>query len=128
MSEKSDKLAGEISQKGSLLAVLRGLTEHPGWELYMQVLISQQDARKGEILLKPLGSTEAVYAQEFMKGEISGLVLAQVSIFAQIEGLRADLQVTETKLEIENELEKARTDGGEQSRVDDPNWHGGSDT
>lgn len=126
MSEKTDKMAGEISNKGSLLAVLRGLTEHPGWAIYSGMLQDQQDIRKGEVLLKPLPSTEAVYAQEFMKGEISGLSLAQISLFAHIEQLRSDVQVSEAKLERENELEKERTTRGSESRVDGDAFGGGS--
>ena len=121
MSERTDKLAGDISGKASQLATLRGLTEHPGWLIFENIVESQKNLRKGEILLKPLASTEAVYAQEFMKGEIQGLTLAQVSVFVQIEALQAEVQVASANLERENESEKAihaNATSGVGNRVD----------
>ena len=119
MSERTDKLAGDISQKASKLATLRGLVQHSGWLVFEEIIEAQKNLRKGEILLKPLHSTEAVYAQEFMKGEIQGLTLAQVSIFAQIEVLQSEVQVASAQLENENESEKnTDADDAIRSRVD----------
>lgn len=126
MSEKTDLLEGRLSEKGSMLAVYRSFTEHPAWHMYARLLNDQMNTRKGEILLKPIKSTEQIYEQEYMKGEISGLTLAQVSIFAIIEGLEQEVKVTREQLESEHEAEKrVSSDGG--SRVDSNEWHGGSD-
>lgn len=126
MSEKIDQLEGRLSEKGSLLAVYRSFTEHPAWAMYTRLLEDQMNTRKGEILLKPLKSTEQVYEQEYMKGEISGLTLAQVSIFAIMEGLDQEVKATRVQLEREHEAEnRISADGG--SRVDSKQWHGGSD-
>lgn len=128
MSERTDKLAGDISQKASQLAILRGLIQHSGWKVFEEIMEQQKNLRKGEILLKPLQSTEAVYAQEFMKGEIQGLTLAQISIFAQMEVLAAEVQVASANLEKENEREKSMvTDATSGSRVDGSSF-GGDDS
>ena len=122
MSDKALLLAEEISDKASYLAVWRSFVDHPGWKLFHDLLEEQKNSRKGEILFKPLKDSEALYAQEFMKGEISGLTLAQVGPFALIEGLKADVQVSEAKLEQENERESQSTDGRNASRVDGPSF------
>lgn len=127
MSEERDAIAGKLSQTASVLAVWRGFLEHPGWALYSKMLQEQADGRKGEILLKPLKNAEALYAQEFSKGEISGLMLATVSPFAVLEGLKSEVEALEKLEEKQNELEKVRTDAASGSRVDDERFYGGSD-
>ena len=116
--DKKDELAGQLSQKASILSVLKELVDHPGWKVHNEILNSQMDLRKGEILLKPLQSTEAVYAQEFSKGEISGLALAQISVHAQIETLRYEIQAATIHLENYNEMEARKADDAGRSRVD----------
>ena len=128
MSEKTDFLSSKASAAGSKLATLRGLIEHPGWKVFSDIVESQKDLRKGEILMKPLQNTEAVYAQEFMKGEIQGLALAQISIFAHMEVLAAEVQVLSKQLENEHEIEERVAAGtGSGSRVDGGSF-GGDDS
>lgn len=122
MNEKQARLEGEISQKASNLATLRSFTEHPGFAIFHKIMEGQKDLRKGEILYKPLQNSEALYAQEFMKGEISGLTLSQISVFAQIETLKSDLQAATFQLENERELAKEKSEADGRSRVDGPTF------
>lgn len=117
MSDKSDELAGQQSQTASLLAVWRSFTEHPGWELYRKLLQEQADSRRGDVLLRPLAKMDDALGQEYMKGEISGLLLAQVSPYSVLETLKAQLKTIEVKLEREDEIAEKRADA--RSRVDD---------
>lgn len=52
----------------------RGLTQHPGWEKLTEIVRGQIEARMGQVL-QVLESESAVFAQEYMKGEIQGLRL-----------------------------------------------------
>lgn len=127
MSEKIDALEGQLSDKSGLLSVLRSFTEHPGWEIFSKMLEAQQNGRKGEVLLQPLSGDNAVYKQEFMKGEISGLALAQVAPFTQIEVLKLEVKTLQEQLERENELEARISDVSGRSRVDDEQFFGGDE-
>lgn len=127
MSEKIDELAGQLGEKSSTLSILKSFVEHPGWELHAKMLEEQQNSRKGEVLFKPLAGDNSVYAQEFMKGEISGLALAQVAPHTQIEVLKLEIKTLQAQLEREDEIEKRTADVSRRDRVDDPEWTGGDD-
>ncbi len=49
---------------------------HPGWDLLLQVVNAQLKLRTQRVLLTPLETLDGALAQEFQKGEISGLSLA----------------------------------------------------
>lgn len=126
MSEKSDaiqSLEGKISDKRSQLVLWRGLVEHPGWNLFGKLLASQVDMRKGEILLRPLKNLDEVCAQEFMKGEVSGLSLSQVTAYSVIETLQAEIRTLEFNLENENAKADAYPSDAGGSRVDNERFY-----
>lgn len=125
MSERIDELEGRISGEASQLATLRSFVEHPGWKVQERMLEDQKNARLGECVLRPLATMDAVLGQEFMKGEISGLSLAQVAIFTTIEVLRANVEATRKLLERQNELEKEAIAGGSGSSRVDGDTYGG---
>ena len=119
MSEETDAMAGEISQSASLLSTLHSFTEHAGWKVFNEMLDEQKNSRLGQFAFKPLNSMDEVLAQEFMKGEMSGLSLAQVALFAYMETLKSSIELANAKLEKENEQERIRTDdAGRVGRVD----------
>ena len=118
MSAKLDSLEGERSQKASLLSELSSLVEHSGWKVFAQTLESQKTGRIGEILLRPLKSADEIYAQEFVKGEVSGLTLAQVSVFSMIESLKAEIRVLDQKVEVESEYSSERPEPEIGKRLD----------
>lgn len=124
MSERSEKLEGEISSGASDLHMWKSLVEHPGWKMFAEMLKEQKQVREGEVLLKPLTSSAGIYGQEFMKGEVSGLALALISPYAQIEVLEGQLKLAREKLEVERVQEAVRAERGSGSRVDDERWHG----
>lgn len=127
MSEKLDALEGQLSSLSEQIHTLEKLMEQPGWNVFLNTLAAQSKEREGAVLLKPLNDTGAVYAQEFMKGEVSGLLLAQVLVPTMVEDLRRQRSTTEVQLENQHESEKVGTDAGSGSRVDDEQWHGGDD-
>ena len=124
MSDKRPDMSAEISSKRSILSTLTSLTEHAGWALVAKMAEDQKTARIGEVLLQPLERMDKVLKQEFTKGEIAGLTLAQVSVFAHIETLKHEVQTLEAELERENELQTRITDAGSGSRVDGGSFGG----
>ena len=102
-SEKKLKLEGELSSTAGRLSLWKSLVEHPGWKEYHKMLESQRNERIGPVLIKPLMSMDEIPQQEFMKGEISGITVAQLSPFAQIEALESEVRLLTANLENENE-------------------------
>lgn len=115
----SEDFAEEFSGKASEYATLRGLTEHPGWELFHKMLEEQKVARLGTFAFRPLAGMDEVPAQEFTKGEYSGLALAQVALFAHMETLKSEIEAVQKLQEKKDELEKQNSDAASRSgRVD----------
>lgn len=124
MSSKIPELQADISSKRSVLSTLVSLTEHAGWPLLAKIIFDQKNGRIGQVLFQPLESMDKVLTQEFTKGEISGLALTEVSVFAHIEALKHEVQVLESQLENENELQKRVADESGGSRVDGGSFGG----
>lgn len=57
------------------LGALQELLSSPGWDLLVEVVEAQTSIRKDVILLTALETSDKVYAQEFMKGEVAGMRL-----------------------------------------------------
>ena len=56
---------------------LKPIAEAPGWALIKLMWEQQLENRKATVILQPLGETpNAVYVQEYMKGEIAGIRVA----------------------------------------------------
>lgn len=101
---------------------LEQLIEHPGWKLYASMLEEQKNLRFGEYAYKPLASADQMPAEQFNKGECSGLALALVTPHAAIETLNQQIKVQTVKQEMNDAAEKKRADGARASRVDGQ-WH-----
>lgn len=52
------------------------LLRHPAWLAYVELLDSQIQAR-ADIVLAPSGSVDGAIVQEYVKGAMSGLILAR---------------------------------------------------
>ena len=120
MSEKINALEDELGQAAEVLSHWESLLEHPGWHRLATLVESNIGFRMPEIM-RPLGTFGETLAQEFAKGEISGMKMILILPQAQIEMLRADHKRVNVQLEQEMEheiTEKARSG----SRVDDDNF------
>lgn len=71
--------------------ILKNLTESAGWLWLMEVGEQQRVGRTDEIILKPLPNLDSALAQEFAKGEISGIRLFFEIPKARIGSLEAQL-------------------------------------
>lgn len=121
---KRDDIQARISSVGSQKSVWTSLLEHPGWKLFIKTVLEQKQSRQGEVFLRPLKDMDEVPAQEFMKGEISGLALVEVLAQTQIEMLNLELKTLNLQLETEDVREKAASKPDAGSRVDSDDWHG----
>ena len=70
---------------------LRDLVASAGWATYTQIIESQAKAREQNYLFTPLKSADAIYEQEFAKGEIHALRLAAALPLTMLESLEQDL-------------------------------------
>ena len=81
------------------LSDLQDLLQHPGWELLLEVLTKNVHIREMTILRKKCTTAEALYAQEFMKGEVAGIrfAMALPSTIVNVAGevRKAESQLTE---------------------------------
>jgi hypothetical protein len=55
--------------------VLSGLVRHPGWEVYVRLVNAQVQARS-DAVLEPANSVDKCVGLEYIKGAMSGLLLA----------------------------------------------------
>lgn len=94
----------EISseKRADLKHALKQLLASEGWKQYIGVITSQQRQRFDQVVLQPLPGADAVYAQEYMKGEIQGLRMAASMPQAIIEAI-----------EWEDHLQKLQETGNE---------------
>ena len=128
MEQKTHAELGEIlSDKASQVRSLKDLLDHPAWRVYRAALMEQEVGRRGTILLQPLKALDEALAQEFMKGEVSGLNIALITPGVIIEQLEADIRVLNIQLEQKNEDDVVEAvqqpAGGSRSRVDDERFY-----
>lgn len=84
--------------KGPEIArALKDLVASEGWAYYISVVETQHRARTDKILLEPLSGTDAVYGQEYMKGEVQGLRLAVNLPQTLIETIEQELAMLKEK-------------------------------
>lgn len=67
-------------------AQLKPIAEAPGWALVKTLWEQQLENRQATVIMQPLGeAANAVYAQEYMKGEVAGIRLALALVGAVYE-------------------------------------------
>lgn len=67
------------------------LSNSVGWDLYREYINVQVEVRKQGIIFKALPTADAVYEQEFQKGEVSGMNQMGSFLKYLIEGVEAEL-------------------------------------
>ena len=87
---------------------MKDMLASEGWKTYYAIVSSQQRTRFDQVVLQPLPCTDAVYSQEYMKGEINGLRTAVTLPGALIDSL-----------EYEIEMDKARAAAEQGDRNED---------
>jgi len=119
MSEKREELEGQLSEMASLATTWKSFMEHPGWELYNRILREQMNLRQQTVCLTPISSENTVYAQEYYKGEFSGIGMALAIPQSQYElvDLRRKTLVKELEIEDDVESEMAARESGRESRI-----------
>lgn len=108
-------MSDKVADKRALEEMVQG----PGWKLLMQTMKDQRDLRLGEYAFKPLDSADKIYAQEFIKGEVSGLALAMVTPEAMIQVLSQQISLDNAQRENREQLEEQKAADARRSRVDD---------
>lgn len=118
MREKEEALERGISEAASELSIWRSLQEHPGWVLLEKYMTSEKTLRAFAVLNNPIHQAGQVYAQEFMKGEASGLGLIQNFPATQVEVLKIEISKLEVMVEREHDATKAETSVDDGSRIE----------
>lgn len=97
--EAREALQLQVESTLSDLAAWRSLASSPGWGKLLEYLRLQRYVRTQELVLKPLPNADAVYTQEFVKGEAGMLLLVENMPSTVIEALEANLEIERQQLE-----------------------------
>jgi hypothetical protein len=69
-----------------------GLLSHPGWKRLEEIMREQIRMRHEQIMLKPLAGHDAVFEQEFTKGEAAMASLILTMPHTIVEQLLVDIE------------------------------------
>lgn len=108
----TDSLRDEIQETSERLRLVQGFVDHPFWGEFAAWLEEQYRARHATVLHQPLAGVDGVLAQEFLKGEASGLY----SAWKWPNNLREELSTRLAELteeEDDDDLQAAETPGGD---------------
>lgn len=89
---KQAKAADAIDKER--MDLFRGLIRHPGWALY-QELLSSRIQLFGDRVAAPAGSVDGAFALEWVKGAMSGLILARDLPSVTIGAIEAAVPATD---------------------------------
>lgn len=87
-AKTADKLDRERAEQ------FRSLIRHPGWDTY-QKLLSSRIQSFSDVVLRPSGSMDGAIALEWVKGAMSGLLMAQDLPSVTIKAIEATVPATE---------------------------------
>lgn len=124
---KKDDLEGELSEKASLLASWKSLIASPAWKLYESAALTQRQTRL-LMLADQVTTMGGIFAEQFIKGEASGLGLAAKFPQIQIDMLEMEVKRLRMAVDLEEAHEKQVAVRAEcAGRVDNgSDWYGGS--
>ena len=81
-----------LSELQTLHKGLTSLNSLPEWDLYREFLQTQIESRKNNIAFTPLATVDGTLAQEFAKGEISGIFQSAFLLTVTIEAYAAEIK------------------------------------
>lgn len=89
-----------------VVAVLGPVLNGPAWGMMKELWEKQAAARRTAVVFQPLGdSVNAVYAQEYMKGEIAGIQI-MVQLVEGVYKLALELKTeADQKVEKDNDVD-----------------------
>ena len=113
---------------GEALHLWKALSEHRGWQMLYKLAEEQRAMRQNTVCLTPVSSFGEVLAQEFAKGEVSGLALLITLPEVQMDIVEAEIKSLDTIEEMEKKDGRGNDGNGGsdrdvefKSRVDDDN-------
>lgn len=118
MSDRDDRdaLEMQLSEAASRMSLWRSLMESPAWKEFVRLQTEQMRIRQAVVLTTPLNPDSNIYAQEFLKGEFSGVQSALEFPQNQFEAAKRDVSMLNVQLENYDDAEAAREPP--KSRVD----------
>lgn len=122
MSQRSDALEEQLSEAQSRVSIWKTLLDHLGWKTLLEELGQENYTRQTVVCSTPLNPDSNIYAQEFIKGQFSGVEHTLQYPVEQLEAAKREVALLTKQLENENEIE-ARIPAYE-SRVDTPEYRG----
>ncbi len=82
---------------------LQELIEGRGWEVLMNIAEGQKRNRTNRVMLTTVNADYTVEAEQFEKGEVSGITLFQTMPDVALEGLEEDIKVAQAKIVMDEE-------------------------
>lgn len=116
MSDRISELEEMLSEEADAVSYWRSLLDSAGWRKLLREMRTASDIRKEVVCTTPIHHENGVMAQEFFKGEFSGIEQVLKYPEQQLESAKTRVAILQSQLENEREIE-ARASAVE-SRVD----------
>ena len=115
MSETQSVEESRVRELQEELSRLKALQDFAGYRYLIEIADAQIKARQDQLILKPLERMDEVLAQEYAKGEISG-----IRLFRELVGIRiTDLEEEITSLLPQEELNDESADSTDDRDLPD---------
>lgn len=114
--DRKAELEEELSQLSSEAAMWKALLDHPAWEHYFNFIEKQMNMRQVTVCLTPINTEYSAFAQEFFKGEFSGMRKALTLPATEME--QANQRQVIIRKELENYESETAVDSEFASRID----------
>jgi hypothetical protein len=115
--DERDALETRRSEEASRMSMWKSFMAHPGWEEFKRLLEQDMKIRQQVICTTPVNTERGVFAQEFFKGEFSGINTALEFPQTQYETAKRETSILDAQLENEYEADE-RVARATKSRVD----------
>lgn len=106
----------ELRELQEELSRLKALVLTPGFKYFMEVLATQVENRKQQIILTPLKKMDEVLEQEYQKGEVAGIALSMNFVEIRVKNIEDEI------LEILKETQDAGTNRDDSPSDDESGY------
>lgn len=101
--EELEALESEIAVLRENMRELKDMVDSRAWKQYSDLIASQIEVRINQIILTPLIGHDAVFEQEFSKGELAGMKFCMAILQTVIENTETDVSRAESHLGEQDE-------------------------
>lgn len=97
-TEEMEALRDEVAALRENMRELKDMVASRAWKQYSDLIAAQIAGRVDQIILTPLVGHDAVFEQEFAKGELAGMKFCMAILATVIENTETDVSRAESQL------------------------------